>query len=110
MAPLAGASGMSALVLLASGLPGHASLRSDRRPSDALADGSVDKDRQFFLGSVSLDPRLPDSLKQFGLGHLADSPRRIWLGRSGPLAPIRMNLPERTLPAELLMCFRSHLM
>jgi hypothetical protein len=54
---------MSALVLLASGLPGHTELRSDLRPSDALADGSVDEDRQFSLGFVSHNPRLPDSLK-----------------------------------------------
>ncbi len=68
---------VSALVLLASGLPRHAQLRSDLRPADALADGSLDEDRQFFLGFVSLDPRLPDSLKQLGLGQLADSPRMI---------------------------------
>jgi hypothetical protein len=61
---MAGTTGVSPLVLLASGLPGHAKLRSDLRPSDALADGSVDEDRQFFLGFVSLDPRLPDPLKQ----------------------------------------------
>jgi hypothetical protein len=93
---MAGATGVSALVLLASGLPGHAKLRSDLRPADALADGSLDEDRQFFLGFVSLDPRLPDSLKQLGLGQLADSPRRIWLGRGRPIAPIRLNLPGPT--------------
>jgi hypothetical protein len=68
---------MSALVLLASGLPGHADLRSDLRPSDALADGSLDEDREFFLGFVSPHPRLPDPLKELGLGQLADSARRI---------------------------------
>jgi hypothetical protein len=77
VALMSGTTGVSALVLLASSLPGHAQLRSDLRPADALADGSLDEDRQFFLGFVSLDPRLPDSLKQPGLGQLADSPRRI---------------------------------
>ena len=74
---LAGAGGMSALILLARALPGHPELRSDLRPADALIDGSLDEHRQFFLGFVSLDPRLPDPLKQPGLGQLADSPRRI---------------------------------
>jgi hypothetical protein len=68
---------MSALVPLPRTLPGHPELGSDPRPADALADGSLDEHRQFFLGFVSLDPRLPDSLKQLGLGQLADSARRI---------------------------------
>jgi hypothetical protein len=77
MTRLAGALGMSALVPLARALPGHAKLRSDLRPADALADSSLDEHRQFFLGFVSLDARLPDPLKQLGLEQFADSPCRI---------------------------------
>jgi hypothetical protein len=87
---------MSALILLARALPRHPELRSDLRPADALTDGSLDEHRQFFLGFVSLDPRLPDPLKHPGPGQLADSPCRIYLGRGYPLAPIRMNLPGPT--------------
>lgn len=93
---MAGTTGVSALVLLASSLPRHAKLSGDLRPADALADGSLDEDRQFFLGFVSLKPRLPDSLKQHDLGHLAHSPHRIWLGGGGPLSPILLDLPGPT--------------
>ena len=57
---VAGAAGMAALVLLAGCLPGHAKLRGDLRPPEALADGRFDELRQFCLGLVSLDPNLPD--------------------------------------------------
>ena len=66
---------MAALVLLTSCLPGHAKLRGDLRPPEALADGGVDEHRQLRFGIVSLDPDLPDLLQQLGRGQLDDSLR-----------------------------------
>jgi hypothetical protein len=57
---VADAVGMAALVLLAGRLPGHAKLRGNLRPPNALADGGLDEHRQFCRGIVSLDPGVPD--------------------------------------------------
>lgn len=75
VSPIADAIGMAALLLLTGCLPGHTKLRGDLRPSDSLADGSVDEHRQLCLGIVSLDPDLPDLLQQLGRGQLGDSLR-----------------------------------
>lgn len=99
--PVADAIGMAALVLLTRCLPGHTKLRGDLRPSDSLADGSVDEHRQLCLGIVSLDPDLPDLLQHLGRGQLGDSLRRARLPRGCRIAPVRPRLPgsrDRLVP------------
>lgn len=99
VSPVADAIGMAALVLLTGCLPGHTKLRGDLRPSDSLADGSVDEHRQLCLGIVSLDPDLPDLLQQLGRGQLGDSLRGARLARG--IAPVRPRLPgsrDRLVP------------
>ena len=93
VSPVADAIGMAALVLLTGCLPGHTKLRGDLRPSDSLADGSVDEHRQLCLGIVSLDPDLPDLLQQLGRGQLGDSLRGARLARGCRIAPVRPRLP-----------------
>jgi hypothetical protein len=93
LALVAATAQVSALVLLASSLPGHAKLRRDLRPADALTDGRVDEHREFCLGIVSLETHQPDSLKQVGIGELADATCR-WLGRG--CTPIWLQLPGTT--------------
>jgi hypothetical protein len=67
-----GAITMTALVLLAGRLPGHAKLSSDLRPSDAQVDSVVDQHCEFRLCLLLRDPGAPDSLQ-----HLGGSHRRI---------------------------------
>jgi hypothetical protein len=83
---------MTAQVLLAGGLSGHAKLRGDLRPSNAQADCGVDKDRQFSFSLVSLDSDVLDLLP-------ATQARTIgWLvaaGWAGSRAPDRVDSAVR---------------
>lgn len=58
--------GVTPQVLLASSLSGHAELQGDLRPSHALTDCGVDKDRQLSFSCVPLYPDVLDLLQQLG--------------------------------------------
>lgn len=73
------AAGMMAQVLLAGSLSRDAEPRCDLRPSNALTDGSLDKDRQLSFSLVSLDPDVLDLLQQVRSRQSSRSLRRARL-------------------------------
>jgi len=95
------ATGMAALILLASGLPGHTQLHRNLRPADAFTDGRVDKRREFCLRVVSLETHDPDPLQQLGLGKMADAWRRTRQGHSCTLGELNVLRPPRRLRSRL---------
>ena len=88
-----GAVAVTALIVLASCLPGHAKLDGDLRPSDAEADGVVDERRKLRLCLLLRNPGSPDPFQHLRTRHpgnlqrLTGQFRWCW-------PPVRLRLPD----------------
>jgi len=95
------ATGMAALVLLPSSLPGDTELHGDLRPSNALTDRRVDEHRELRVGVVSLETHDPDALKQLGFGQLGHASGRTRLRHSCALGELNLPRPPRSFRSRL---------
>jgi hypothetical protein len=96
---------VAAPVLLAGGLPAHAQLACDLRPSDTETDGVIHQQRELGLRLLLREPGAPDSLQRLLCRSPENTLRRASWVRSWGSLPLlilpEMPVPPRRLPLSL---------